>query len=79
MTAYSRRGNNFTAKYTVTLWDHFGLDMPNVQKKLGALAEFRAWFVLQHLHGYRPFITKIEFEKEFTGSVSASTVQRPSQ
>ena len=27
------------------------------------------WFVLQHLRGYKPFITKITFTKEFEGSI----------
>ena len=29
---------------------------------------FVTWFILQHLRGYKPFITKIKFEKEFEGT-----------
>lgn len=30
---------------------------------------FVCWFILQHLRGYKPFITKITFEKELIGSL----------
>ena len=30
---------------------------------------FVCWFILQHLKGYNPFVTKITFEKEFIGSL----------
>lgn len=61
-------GNNYSAKYEVTLWDHFGLDKPDMEKFYSYGAGFRAWFVLQHLHGYKPFLTKIKFEKIITGN-----------
>ena len=43
--------------------------------KVAALASdmargFCAWFILQHLRGYKPFITKITFEKEFSGTLN---------
>ena len=31
---------------------------------------FCAWFILQHLRGYKPFITKTAFEKEFSGTLN---------
>lgn len=31
---------------------------------------FCAWFILQRLRGYKPFITKITFEKEFSGTLN---------
>ena len=31
---------------------------------------FVCWFILQHLRGYKPFITKIAFEKEFSGTLN---------
>jgi hypothetical protein len=56
--------NNHQIKLKIILYDHFGLDLPDVQNNLYyTFAGFRAWFVLQHLHSYRPFITKIEFER----------------
>ena len=30
---------------------------------------FVCWFILQHLIGYKPFITKITFERELIGSL----------
>ena len=30
---------------------------------------FVCWFILQYLRGYKPFITKITFKKEFKGSL----------
>ena len=30
---------------------------------------FVCWFILQHLRGYKPFITKITFKNEFKGSL----------
>jgi hypothetical protein len=54
-----------TIKYKVILYDHFGLNMPDIQKVFYNLAGFRAWFVLQHIYNFQPFIVKIEFEKSF--------------
>ncbi|MDR3025149.1 DUF3289 family protein [Chryseobacterium sp.] len=66
-------GDNYTGKYEVTLWDHFGLDLPDMEKKFNIIPSvgevFVCWFILQHLRGYKPFITKITFTKEFTGNL----------
>ena len=62
----SKGENNHQIKLKIILYDHFGLDIPDVQNNLYySFAGFRAWFVLQHYHSYKPFITKIEFEKTF--------------
>ena len=37
---------------------------------------FAVWFVLQHLRGYKPFITKMTFEKEFSGSIEKGKIER---
>jgi len=70
---YHFDGINYTGKYKITLYDHFGLDEPDVDysKSHGNLAGFRAWFILQHLDrlAYRPFITVIEMENSFSGSL----------
>lgn len=63
-------GDDYIGKYEVTLWDHFGLDKPDLEKFYSYGAGFRAWFVLQHLWGYKPFLTKITFEKEFSGNLN---------
>lgn len=64
---------NYTAKYEVTLWDHFGLNLTDMEKIFNIIPSigetFVCWFILQHLKGYKPFITKITFEKEFKNSL----------
>ncbi|OEK08575.1 hypothetical protein A8C32_03750 [Flavivirga aquatica] len=67
---------NYTVKYQVTLWDNFGLDKPDMQKFFYHGAGFRAWFVLQHIYGYKPFVTKITFEKEFKGNIKEGREER---
>lgn len=66
------KGNNYTCKYEVVLWDHFGLDIPDMEKIFNIIPSvgetFVTWFILQHLRGYKPFITKMVFEKEFSGT-----------
>ncbi|MBE7661014.1 DUF3289 family protein [Tenacibaculum finnmarkense] len=73
-------GENYTCKYQVTLWDHFGLDIPDMQKPFnimpGIRETFICWFVLQHLRGYKPFVTKITFNKEFKGVISEGREER---
>ncbi|NJM78854.1 MAG: DUF3289 family protein [Flavobacterium sp.] len=65
-------GNHYTCKYEVILWDHFGLDLPDMEKVFNIIPSvgetFVTWFILQHLRGYKPFVTKIKFEKEFNGT-----------
>lgn len=65
---YEVNESNFSGKFKVTLLDQFGLDKPDVDKKYGYLQGFRSWFLLQHRWGYKPFITRIEFEEEFEGT-----------
>lgn len=70
---YQFDGLLYSGKYKLTLFDHFGLDEPDVDdsKKYGNLAGFRAWFILQHLDrfAYKPFITEIEISRTFSGSL----------
>jgi len=62
----------YKCKYEVILWDHFGLDLPDMEKVFNIIPSvgetFVTWFILQHLRGYKPFVTKIKFEKEFEGT-----------
>ncbi|MVT09215.1 DUF3289 family protein [Chitinophaga tropicalis] len=76
LTAFKITGNNYKAKYEVQLWDHFGLDLPDMQKFYSYGAGFRAWFLLQHMRGYKPFLTKVRFEKEFTGNITEGAQER---
>jgi len=72
ITGYELDGNKYKVEYQVTLWDHFGLGVNDIQidKPAGYLDCFRAWFLLQHFRGYKPFITKITFDRDFKGNLN---------
>ncbi len=63
--------NQYAGKMKFTIYDHFGLNEPDVKKIYVQLAGFRAWFALQHLDKYKgkykPFVTMITFEIPFFG------------
>jgi Protein of unknown function (DUF3289) len=67
-------GNQYNLDLEYIFWDHFGLDMPDIEKFGDAngwgynLDIFIAWFVLQHFKGFKPFITKIPIVKSYKGS-----------
>lgn len=65
-----KNDKDFQGKLKVTLYDDFGLDKPDVEKKYGYLQGFRAWFILQHDRGYKPFITVVEMEVPFDESIA---------
>ncbi len=71
---YSVENNKFKGTLHFRIYDHFGLDLPDVEKKYGYLAGFRAWFVLQHYDGYngqyKPFVTIMEFDIPFEGELN---------
>lgn len=81
---YKFDGNNFSGKIKFTIYDHFGLDPEDIEKSKKFLKVFNydfkdqdgfaAWFTLQHYEifelGYRPFITYLEYEESFSGSIN---------
>ncbi len=77
ITQFERAGNFYRGNVKVTLYDHFGLDLPDVGpdpdtgriKEYGGLVGFRSWFILQHLDkfGYKPFLTVIEMNYPIKG------------
>jgi hypothetical protein len=70
---YELNGSRYTGKFRLTLYDHFGLDQPDVEKRYGMLSGFRAWFILQHLQrlAFRTFVTGIVLDYDFSGTVGA--------
>jgi hypothetical protein len=68
---YNLNGRSYSGKIKITLYDHFGLDQPDVDKKFGLLAGFRSWFILQHLDrfAYKHFIKVIYLEYQKTGKI----------
>ncbi|GAF05999.1 hypothetical protein JCM21142_134766 [Saccharicrinis fermentans DSM 9555 = JCM 21142] len=72
--------DNYKINYEVTLWDHFGLDITDIEDIPNTIPvakeAFAAWFALQHLRGYKPFVTKITFTKEFEGNINEGKMER---
>ncbi|WP_373810664.1 DUF3289 family protein, partial [Porphyromonas macacae] len=50
--------NTFNCNLRVIVYDNYGLDAEDIAK-YGTMAGFRAWYVLQHVRGYKPFLTKM--------------------
>ncbi|WPV64794.1 DUF3289 family protein [Chitinophaga sp. LS1] len=76
LLSFKQTGDTYKARYEVQLWDHFGLDLPDMEKFYSWGAGFRAWFLLQHLRGYKPFLTKMQFTKEFSGNINEGAQER---
>ncbi|MDA0120200.1 DUF3289 family protein [Vibrio sp. T11.5] len=66
------KGNKIRGIFKYEVQDHFGLDTNDInhdfsdgiKKQYEQLEGFRSWYLLQHFkgYGYKPFITKIDFE-----------------
>lgn len=71
---YKIFGETFQGTLHFNIYDHFGLNELDVTKIYGALAGFRAWFVLQHYDEfagqYKPFVTNMDIYIPFKGSVA---------
>ena len=46
-----------------TLYDHFGLDAPDIYKFDFEI--FYVWFILQHFRGFKPLITQMKINREY--------------
>lgn len=70
---YTFDGEHFSGTLHFCLYDHFGLDQPDVEKIYVNLAGFRAWYVLQHYDqfngAYAPFVTLMEYDVPFEGEI----------
>ncbi|MEN7551317.1 DUF3289 family protein [Rapidithrix thailandica] len=63
-------GDAYQGKIQLEILDHYGLDSPDILKKfIRKHEEFTAWYILQHLRDYKPFITKIRLNYTFTGEL----------
>lgn len=61
----------WTGKLVYTLYDHFGLDWPDIQKFEDypiAGDGFVAWFILQHYRNAKPFITELTIVEDAWGT-----------
>jgi Protein of unknown function (DUF3289) len=54
---------DWIADITVTVHDHFGLDKHDALTYQGSHLGFGAWWILQHLRGYRTFETIVKVKK----------------
>lgn len=68
--AYEVRILRYRTQYTslfieleYTLYDHFGLDAPDIYKFDQQI--FYVWFILQHFRGFKPLITKMKINREY--------------
>lgn len=79
IATYEKFGDFYKGTIKVTLYDHFGLDYPDIGpdpttgrvKFYGLASGFRSWFVLQHYKrfAYKPFLTVIELSYPFQGEL----------
>lgn len=62
----------YSGKLQYTFFDHFGVDNNDIIEY--DYDGFEAWYVLQHYENfngvYKPFVTYVEFEHEFSGTIS---------
>jgi len=69
ITNIEHQGDLFKANVELILYDHFGLDKPDMEKIFKYVSPgFNAWWVLQHHHGWKPFITKMTINFEAYGA-----------
>lgn len=70
---YTFDGEHFSGTLHFCIYDHFGLNRPDVEKMYVNLAGFRAWYVLQHYDqfdgSYVPFVSLMEFDVPFEGDI----------
>jgi len=60
---YTKNHNILSIDLQYNLYDHFGLDYPDIHKFDQDI--FYVWFVLQHFKGYKPLITNIEVQRTY--------------
>ena len=78
--SYNLVGNSYSGKMKITYYDHFGLDVADLNKDgfagiVGDMNGFKNWFILQHYNNLntnihpKPFVTVIEIEESFSGEI----------
>ncbi|WP_271783488.1 DUF3289 family protein [Aquimarina algiphila] len=72
---FKREGDSYQGKLELEILDHFGLDGTDILgDKFYDQEEFICWYMLQHLRGYKPFITKISINYSFSGTTSSNNL-----
>lgn len=71
--SYTCNGSSYSGTLTFTLYDHFGLNEPDIEKYGGIHEGFRDWYILQHFKdyngAYKPFVSKMSFDVSFSGTI----------
>lgn len=71
--SYTCNGSSYSCTLTFTLYDHFGLNEPDIDKYGGTHEGFRDWYILQHFKeyngAYKPFVSKMSFDVSFSGTI----------
>lgn len=69
---------SYKLTYQVTLLDHFGLNKEDLKWYFSLHSDigngFVSWFLLQHFHGYKPFITRIVFKRLYRGKIEKNEI-----
>ncbi len=72
VTSFKKESNNYSGTLKFTLYDHFGLDSTDA-RSYSLFNGFKAWYILQHNKEYngahKPFVTIIELEESFSGTL----------
>ncbi len=68
---FTLEDSSYQGKFKLEIFDHFGLDSADILKDtIRKHEEFICWFMLQHLRGFKPFITYIPLTYNFSGSLN---------
>ncbi len=76
---YKCIGNSYSGRFTVYIYDHFGIDEEDIGRKYkgiipyGGFQGFRSWFILQHYEAYnknyKPYVSYVSFSIDFSGTI----------
>ncbi len=72
LTDFKLINNQYEGEFLLEIFDHFGLDSSDIlkdEKYIRHQEEFICWYMLQHLRGYKPFITYIPLKYKFKGTL----------
>lgn len=71
LLSFTCEGNRYKGQFKLEIFDHFGLDATDIlADRFRKNENFVSWYMLQHLRGYRPFITYIPLTYSFTGTLN---------
>ena len=76
LTEFYFDNNSYKGKFRLEISDHFGLDSGDILKDyIRKNEEFICWYILQHLRGYKPFITYVPIIYSFNGNLTTNEIE----